>query len=432
MKNKELIKKVVESGNFGGAYGGQLQPEQQKQFIVMIRDNSRMMKYVDYKSVGNKRGEFDRLHLNEPITRRAPENTLKVETTNVLPTQVKYDCEKVQSCLDITTEAMEDNIEQEGIESTVQNMIAKQVSIDFENLAINGDDAITGTTNLEELLKIDDGWDKLTDGVHIVDAGGAYLSDEILAEAVRRMPDHYMNDPGVRWFFNRRTMVDLAQHRSNRDTSGGDDALSLKIADPFGVPFLDKMGLPLIPSNKPLALEGLTPAMVLGMGIGPWKFVTGVNDTFSINVDGAGMTNVVLPESILETYQVCALINASVGVDIARDNGHGRIILESPSTGIAGSSLAIGTGNANGDLGFSNLSYAGSDAGTAGIVNEGTFIWLANPKNFWFRIFRGTRAYSEYNKDYDRVENVIYNSIDQGLHNPDAMVKIKNLRTRTA
>ncbi len=74
---------------------------------------------------------------------------------------------------------------------------------------------------------------------------------------------------------------------------------------------------------------------------------------------------------------------------------------------------------------------AGADAGTANTVFEGSFIWLANPKNFIAGVLDGTRIFTEFNKNTDQIETIIYNQVDAQVENVDAIVKAKNLRRRT-
>ena len=426
---EQMIRKAVDSTTFSGATGEML-PEQQDKYVEMLRDNSRLMKYVDWNNKVKVKGEIDRLHIGEPITRGAPENTDIGETVTVLPTQIDYATKKLRSSLNITIESLDSNIEQENLEETIQGMMVRQTAIDIENAAINGDETITGTTPVDLLLKTNNGWNKLADAAHVIDAAGAYLSDDLLAEAFRRMPDHNMQDPDVKWIMSRRLMVDLAQARSVRLTAGGDRALSLAIDDPLGIPFVDPKGIPLIKGNQSLSILGATYAQGVGDRHGPFKIETGVNDTFIFAIDGGADITVTLPEAILETRQVAALLNAGAGFLLAKDNGQHKLVLTNATSG-AGTSIAVKAGLANATLGFTNATtYSGSAAGAAGTIYEGTSFYLTNPKNLGYVFHKGSRIFAEYNKDYDRIEIVIYNRVDYFIHNPDALVKVKNVRVR--
>jgi len=40
----------------------------------------------------------------------------------------------------------------------------------------------------------------------------------------------------------------------------------------------------------------------------------------------------------------------------------------------------------------------------------------------------GTRIFSEFNKNYDRIETIVYNQVDAKVENIDAIVKGINVR----
>ena len=61
---------------------------------------------------------------------------------------------------------------------------------------------------------------------------------------------------------------------------------------------------------------------------------------------------------------------------------------------------------------------------------DGTFMWLTDPKNFIWVVHAGTRTASEYEKDNDRWEFVIYNKVDALVEELDAVVKAVDLRIR--
>jgi len=63
-------------------------------------------------------------------------------------------------------------------------------------------------------------------------------------------------------------------------------------------------------------------------------------------------------------------------------------------------------------------------------VPEGTFVWLANPENFVWVMVLKTAIFSEFEKDFDRMEFTTYSYHDFVIENEDAIVKLENVRRR--
>ncbi|MDX1746738.1 MAG: hypothetical protein R3324_12430, partial [Halobacteriales archaeon] len=119
---------------------------------------------------------------------------------------------------------------------------------------------------------------------------------------------------------------------------------------------------------------------------------------------------------------------------VAFDDGYGRLTIKTLDTGAA-RSIAITVGgarDASRTLGLSDgvapVSVSGGD--NTGTVREGTFILLTNPRNLLWGILDGTRMFTEFNKDFDRIETVVYNQTDAQIENPDALVLGLNLRRK--
>ncbi len=168
---------------------------------------------------------------------------------------------------------------------------------------------------------------------------------------------------------------------------------------------------------------------------------------------GGGVT-IVLTHGVLNTVEVAKQINAALQAAIptlttavARDDREGRLLLISPTVG-ASSELRLmpvaAASQAYTTLGLLpansppvdpfpavDVVKAGAASGTANSVFEGSFIWLTNPKNFIWGILDGTRIFTEFNKNTDQIETIVYNQVDAQVENVDAIVKTKNIRRRT-
>jgi len=429
--NEVLLQKALESSDFFA--GGQINPTQQAEFVRLVKEFAVMLAAVRFIDMPTKRYQIDKIHLGEPITRGIGENT-DASSNPIGPkfNQVELITSKVKTFYYITTEAMQVNIEFEDIESTVLEMVTKRIATDMELLAIQGDTSIVGTTPLQELLKVLDGWGLLTEGAHVLDAGANTVNKGLFAEMIRTMPEQYLQDPDLRWMMSRVANIDWLDYIGDRETAMGDEALRGNSNMPLGIPALV---VPLIPSNLPVSVATATPARHVGVEFGPFEIITGTNDTLSITV-GANTATVTLPQGMLEPVRVAREINLALAAAapgpitnvVASDNGLGQVQLITTDTG-AGATFTINAGNANTTIGFTAAVYTGSAAGS-GTVNEGTFIWLGNPMNWIWGMLDATRVYSEFEKDYDRIEVVIYNEVAAAIENLDGIVKGKNIRRR--
>jgi len=427
--NEELIEKTLESGDFFA--GGEINPTQQAEFVRLVKDFSVMLSMVRFVDMPTKRYLIDKIHLGEPITRGIAENT-NAMTNLISPkmNQIELTTSKIKTAYAITTEALQVALNQEDLEDTVLEMVTKRYSTDVEILAISGDDTVTGTTPYDELIKVLDGWDKITDDAQVVDAAGATISKAVFTEALRTMPQQYLQDPDLRFLMSRMTNIDWMDEIADRETSLGDAAYRGDAAGMMGVP---ASIVPLIPSNKPVAVAAATPAIVVGAQYGPFEIVTGSNDLINLDIDNAGAHEVTLTQGVWEAIRIAAQLNADATFAanglVASDND-GRLQLASSTTG-ATSEIDIQATSTPGQsayaaLGLTIAATTGAAAGS-GSLNEGTLIWLANPMNFIFGMLDSTRVFSEFNKDYDRVEVVMYNEVAVQVENLESIVKVTNI-----
>jgi len=316
-------------------------------------------------------------------------------------------------------------------------MMSRRFATDMELLAVQGDTTTSGSTPIAVLLAANQGWGVLTEDSHIIDAGGAQISPAIWEKAFRAMPDQHVMNPNLKWFYNTNTAIDWRATLNARATGLGDLSIAGENTPPLGIA---PMVVPYIPQNLAVPVTTATSATVTGTRQGPFTFTT-TNYLLKLDVDNAGAVSVDMGASaasvVLNAPQVCKLINdqyvAGFGATyqyVASTNGFGAIVLTSPTTGATSEiDIQASATNVYTILGLTIAAVTGAAAG-ANSLNEGTFIWLADPMNFIYGILGSTRVLSEYNKDYDRVEVVMYNDVDFAVENNDAIVKVKRLRKK--
>jgi hypothetical protein len=427
--SQEEILKTIETSDF--ANGGLLDPKRQKQFLTYVRDYGKMLPMVRFERLSQSQMTLDKLYIGEPVTESVEENTNTANPAKVATSQLHLQTKKLKSSWNITTETLTENIEQKGFETTMMQGMTRRISTDIELLAIQGNrTTYSGSTDVfGRLLKRANGWDALTESAHILDVGGATIQKGIFAEMVRMMPQQYLQDPDLRWFVSKSVAIDWMDLLSDRGTAVGDNALNGNSVSPYGIPLTE---VPLLPDNKAVTSYSGKSAIVIGTQPDPFEIVTGTNDKLLIAIDGGSAVTVTLTAGTHRVGAIAAKINATAGLaGIASDDTHGRLVLKSRTTGLT-SSIAISAiaNDAYDELGLSEGTNTGTNSGVLTTTNDGSFIWLANPKNFIAAMRGTTRIYTEFNKDYDRVETVIYNEVDFNIENDDAIVKAINLRKR--
>jgi len=447
--NEELIEKTIATSDL--LSGGLLNPLQQTQFVTLVKKFSVMLPISRFIRMPRPLMDIDKLWIGEPVTESVDEATDTGNLSRAKFQRIVLRAQKVRSAWNITTEALQGNIEQNDFEQTIMNTMVERIATDLEDLHINGDTATVGATARDRLLRRFNGWDRQTDSAHIVDVKGASIQKGIFSQMKRQIPKQYKNDPGLRWLVGDAIATDWADVVSDRGTILGDAALQGAEMAPLGTPMIR---VPLIPDDAPITITAATRAEFLGAEFAPFV-ITSANDTIKLKVDAlpaAGVT-IVLTHGTLNAVEVARQINAALKaaiptltVDVARDDREGRLLFESPSTGaassitlmpVAAASQAYTTLGLLGPAGVfdpfpaADVTKTGAASGTSNTVFEGSFIWLANPKNFIAGILDGTRIFTEFNKNTDQIETIVYNQIDAQVENVDAVVKCKNLRRRT-
>ena len=430
MDNKQIVEKAFTSSDL--LSGGYLNPTQQGQFIVLVKKFSKLLSMVRFIPMSRPKQTIDKMHISEPISESAAENSNLNDTGAAQFNQIDLVAKKVRSSWRITTETLQANIEQGSFEDTLMEAMTERIATDMELLAIQGDDSLTGVDPMERLLKRLDGWDVLTAGSHIVDADGDAVSKNLFAGMLRAMPKQFKQDPNLRWLVSDTIANDWMNLLSERGTAVGDAALGGQGLNPFGHPLVT---VPLIPDDQAISIVAATAAQVAGIRAGPFDIVTGTNDQTKVdNNAGSGPVEVTLTAGVHETVEIARQINVAIiagGITdiVASDNGDGQLLYVCTTTGTTSKVIiAAGTNDANTTLGLTVATTTGSDAGTGGDVLEGSFILLTNPLNLIFAMLAGTRIFSEFNKEYDRIDTVVYNQVDVDVENIDAVVKAINVR----
>jgi len=435
MLNDEVIEKTILSSDF--LAGGLLNPEQVTVFIQLIRKFSKLIPMSRNVLLDNPRQTIPKLHIGEPISQGLAdfggEDAEITETGKPLFNEITMDVQELISSWHVGRRSLRRNVSREALLQTVTDAMMAQVATDAENLYINGDTTLPSTTKLNKLLRVNDGVSKLCEGAHLVDWNGGYVSKALYAEMTRRLPEQYAADPGLRFIQPRAVSVDWMELNSQRVDAIGQRAFAGDVEAPFGIPIVE---IPLVKSNKSLTVTEATSAIVVAITVGPFTIATGTNDVLKIDIDNAGVQTTTIPAGVFEVREIAKLINADQGLFVARDDGYGRLVIESPTTGST-SEVDIQTGStAAATLGIDGgglpNTVTGGDSGGTNTVYEGCELFLANPTNLiWAHYPAGTEVHTKFRQEKLHFETVVVQETDAQVENLDAVVKANNVRKRT-
>jgi len=427
--NTDIIKTTIQQSDL--LLGGELNPEQQNQFALRLREYDGLLNIVRFETLRQLQGTIDRLHIGAPITTYAEEDTLPIKQSKPQFDRLNILTKKMRSDWAVTRETMIQNIEQGNFENTLVDTMSARMKTDMEYLGIQGDETtFAGTTDdIGLLLQANDGFDLLTDDCHIVNAGGQEVAREMFAAAARAMPADQQNDPDLKWLINPNTLTDYVDLYGSRATAGGDRVnVEGVIERLLGRPVTT---IPLIPAAKALSVTAATPAAVASDELDPWEITTGTNDQMLLDYDNAGAVGITLTSGLRYAHEISAEINTAIGADVSYADGYGRLILQSATEGAASEvDIQAVANNPYSLMGFTVGVTLGSADGVAGNVPEGTFVWYLNPQNFVWIMTLQTALFTEFNKDRDRMEFTTYSFHDFVVEDKNRIVKLTNVRRR--
>lgn len=187
-----LIQKVLDTSEIGGANTagqGGLTYEQANTFLDYMWDSTVLGSLVTKKRMNAVEVEWDVVSVGAKLVRLATEGV--DDGVNRVPsfTKLSITTKKLRLDWELTSESLEDNIEGADLEDHIVRLMATQFGNDVEDLAVNGDTALTG----DALYKSFDGWRKRAiAGASIVDHAGGTLNRTVFHKALKAMPRKYM------------------------------------------------------------------------------------------------------------------------------------------------------------------------------------------------------------------------------------------------
>ena len=216
--NEQIIKAA--GVTTGDVTYGLLNSEQARTFIKQTFEATPLGALVRHEMRKAKTGEIDKIGIASRIARKKTENidaksdgsvpvvdaaTGQVTGYRAKPnfSQVTYATKAVRLPWEISEETLRENIEGEGLEATITNLMTTQLGIDMEDLHLNGDEAVDASDADHDFLYINDGWIKhIANGGHVYDASSeTSMSLDMFYKTLKQIPNKY-NNGKLRWLMS--------------------------------------------------------------------------------------------------------------------------------------------------------------------------------------------------------------------------------------
>ena len=212
--SNELLQKVIDTTGLGadnttGTAGhGLLYPDQANRFIDYMWDATILAKSARTIRMRSNTTEIDKVSVGERIMKAAsesaPQNYVSGYTNaDATFTKVSLTTTKLRLDWELSSEALEDNLEGGDLEDHIARLMATQAGNDVEDVLINGD-----TTSSDLLLKAFNGFrQRANAGGQVVDAAGTGLNLSVFNSAIKKLPRKYKQRRNQLRFFTGSNLV---------------------------------------------------------------------------------------------------------------------------------------------------------------------------------------------------------------------------------
>ena len=247
ISNRAIIRKAaIETTSLSG--GGLLNPEQARRFIRQIFDSTNLGPLVRHEMRTSTTGELDKIGIAKRIVRKKIENVDDGYRAGVDTSKLEYATVAVRVPWEITENTLRENIERQNFESTVTDLMTKQLGADLEDLYLNGDESTAASDPDYDFLKINNGWLKqMANGSHVIDASqspySGAMSLDLMYDAMQALPNKY-NNGNLRWLMSPKRAQDWERYLYNQVITKGGAVPESVYKSPAGIPFVSCPSLP--------------------------------------------------------------------------------------------------------------------------------------------------------------------------------------------
>lgn len=232
MRNQEIIRKA-EMSLSALKSGGLMNPAQASAFIRMVQNTPTIFSESRVIQMENDSQKFEKIGFGQRILRAAQEGKALSNDELTVPTTstVQLNTKEVIAEINITYDTLENNIEKDGLQQTIMQILAERAAVDIEELIVNGD-----TASADPYLVQLDGIRKQAVS-HIVDMNGEELSRATFKKGLKAVPPKYLRIPQeFRFYTSHGLEVEWKDRVADRQTNLGDQAVQGGLSTAFGVP----------------------------------------------------------------------------------------------------------------------------------------------------------------------------------------------------
>jgi len=134
----DILQKVVDTTNVGSANGGLLNTEQANRFIDYMFDATILARAARTVRMRSNTADIDKVGVGTRLMTVATEATQTGANAAVTFSKISLTTKKLRLDWELSSEALEDNIEGADLEDHIARLMATQAGNDIEDLLING------------------------------------------------------------------------------------------------------------------------------------------------------------------------------------------------------------------------------------------------------------------------------------------------------
>lgn len=260
MTNEELIQKAITAAETFATYG-KLNPAQSDKFIDYVIDETVLKDNVRVVRFRNEELTIDKIGIGKRVMFPATEYVAPSIRLGVVPSKITLKPQEVITAFDISDAAKEITLEGDSFEDHVIKMFATGWGNDQEQLVLNADaigpaviegDILPGGSQTryikDDLMGMVDGWSRLADGSHLVNAGNVSVGLNVFSAMIRAMPQKFRRNKSQLRFFMASDLAQIYIEKiATRMTPKGDAATEGQIQTPFGIPIVEVPLMDLLP-----------------------------------------------------------------------------------------------------------------------------------------------------------------------------------------
>lgn len=248
ISNEELVQKAIITAD-AIASSGKLNPAQSDRFIDYVVDETSLKNNARIVRFRNEQLDIDKIGIGTRAAMPKSEAADPGHRRGISTSKVTLQPREIMVPFEISDTFRDVNIEGDDIEDHIIRMFATQLANDLEELYIIGDalgPAITeneylgaGSTTRyvrDNYLGLANGWQRLADSGHVVDAEGGNIGLSIFSRTLRALPTKFRrNKSMLRWFLSPDLWQIYLEKLATRATALGDASAGGGGHAPFGI-----------------------------------------------------------------------------------------------------------------------------------------------------------------------------------------------------